>query len=617
MFFGGNCLELAGTGILNHIPCNDTFSSGCPDSYYYGKEIYKYPQCLAINTTLRCFESDTKCIKSRLVNRSAVEWNGTTEQTKCSTKTQSENDFKDVIIILSILLAVAIFSFIGLLLKWIISNKKRKNETEDFHYSTPHSSENDSHHYNKYTHVSDEDSNKGWKPLVNDRESSSQTDPQSFSSPSNDERDSFYKDMIDRNMLASREDSCQSDQQNYPSQSQEHINQGFKNDEFQSDSKKVQKSRRPAHRSRVNTSSNSSHVFFHHIVCCVSMRTHPNLVESNHQQVPYASADEISACILAKLRTNTNLPDNVTAPTTLPKLIDFVQETTKSFGTESKSESTSLNEDDTDDSEPDDDKLSLKIQANTNDLHLRSTEYLEIDNSTCSQKPRNMEMDKKKSESAVEIKRKASKQTKEEASLEQAKSITLSNSTKTSEQKEQKKENVLSFDNIKDKGKKERLRPMERRMGEEWEIEPKKFFDFENIPPAKERETSRKMKRSKTRDDLRDIFQRSDKRNKRDSDKRRARTFIGDSRSKIKSERERQGDKSTMNVVMETSFSRDNWQRANSNCSLQDEREISQSEITCYTIQEYIGSAPSSQKKRESSSDSGEVENILSAPENR
>lgn len=41
----------------------------------------------------------------------------------------------------------------------------------------------------------------GWKPLVNDRESSSQTDPQSFSSPSNDERDSFYKDMIGK-------DSC-------------------------------------------------------------------------------------------------------------------------------------------------------------------------------------------------------------------------------------------------------------------------------------------------------------------------------------------------------------------------------------------------------------------------
>lgn len=35
-------------------------------------------------------------------------------------------------------------------------------------------------------------------------------------------------------MLANREDSCQSDPQNSPSQFQEHINQGFKNDEFQS-----------------------------------------------------------------------------------------------------------------------------------------------------------------------------------------------------------------------------------------------------------------------------------------------------------------------------------------------------------------------------------------------
>lgn len=59
-----------------------------------------------------------------------------------------------------------------------------------------------------------------------------------------------------------------------------------------------------------------------------------------------------------------------------------------------------------------------------------------------------MEMDKRKGESAVEIKKKASKQTKEEAPLERAKSITSSNSTKTSEQKEKNKD-VLSFNNIK------------------------------------------------------------------------------------------------------------------------------------------------------------------------
>lgn len=39
---------------------------------------------------------------------------------------------------------------------------------------------------------------------------------------------------LDRNVFANREDLCQSDPQNSPSQSQEHINQGFRNDEFQS-----------------------------------------------------------------------------------------------------------------------------------------------------------------------------------------------------------------------------------------------------------------------------------------------------------------------------------------------------------------------------------------------
>lgn len=47
-----------------------------------------------------------------------------------------------------------------------VTDKKRNNEAEDFHYSTPHSvsSENDSHNYNKCTHVSDEDSDKGMDP---------------------------------------------------------------------------------------------------------------------------------------------------------------------------------------------------------------------------------------------------------------------------------------------------------------------------------------------------------------------------------------------------------------------------------------------------------------------
>lgn len=61
------------------------------------------------------------------------------------------------------------------------------------------------------------------------------------------------------------------------------------------------------------------------------MRNQSNLVQSNHQQVP--SADEIAACILAGLGTNTSLPDKVAATTTLPGVTDFGQEATKNFST--------------------------------------------------------------------------------------------------------------------------------------------------------------------------------------------------------------------------------------------------------------------------------------------
>lgn len=92
------------------------------------------------------------------------------------------------------------------------------------------------------------------------------------------------------------------------------------------------KSRRPAHRSRCAcTSSNSSHIFVHHVVECADIRNQSNSVQSNHQQVP--SADKIAACILKQLRTNTSLPDKVAATTTLPGVIDFVQEAIKKCST--------------------------------------------------------------------------------------------------------------------------------------------------------------------------------------------------------------------------------------------------------------------------------------------
>ena len=37
----GNCLELAARGILNQVPCNSTFSSGCPDDFFSSRDLYR------------------------------------------------------------------------------------------------------------------------------------------------------------------------------------------------------------------------------------------------------------------------------------------------------------------------------------------------------------------------------------------------------------------------------------------------------------------------------------------------------------------------------------------------------------------------------------------------
>lgn len=92
LFQEGNCLELAGSGILNHVPCRKIFSTGCPDNFYFGNEIYKYPKCLAINTTLRCFVGDKQCINSSLALKNTLSEQGsTTESMPQSTKNNSED----------------------------------------------------------------------------------------------------------------------------------------------------------------------------------------------------------------------------------------------------------------------------------------------------------------------------------------------------------------------------------------------------------------------------------------------------------------------------------------------------------------------------------------------
>lgn len=61
----GNCIELAASGILNHVKCGN-FISGCPNEPYLSDEIYKNPGCLEI--AFKCFTSDRKCLYQTLKN---------------------------------------------------------------------------------------------------------------------------------------------------------------------------------------------------------------------------------------------------------------------------------------------------------------------------------------------------------------------------------------------------------------------------------------------------------------------------------------------------------------------------------------------------------------------
>ncbi|XP_052680917.1 serine/threonine-protein phosphatase 6 regulatory ankyrin repeat subunit A-like isoform X2 [Crassostrea angulata] len=127
LFQKGNCLELAADGILNHVSCNKTFEFGCPDKFYLSNEIYKYPSCLAINTTLKCFYADFNCIYSKsminqtryILKQTRVMINETYEESLiCGMKNSLSSSNVTAIVmavifgILSLILAVLLVVFI-------------------------------------------------------------------------------------------------------------------------------------------------------------------------------------------------------------------------------------------------------------------------------------------------------------------------------------------------------------------------------------------------------------------------------------------------------------------------------------------------------------------------
>ncbi|XP_056017010.1 uncharacterized protein LOC130053656 [Ostrea edulis] len=56
----GNCLGEIKNGHLDTINCSQ-FTDGCPNDYYTGNELYRFPACFQLNTEQRCFFADPSC----------------------------------------------------------------------------------------------------------------------------------------------------------------------------------------------------------------------------------------------------------------------------------------------------------------------------------------------------------------------------------------------------------------------------------------------------------------------------------------------------------------------------------------------------------------------------
>lgn len=119
-FEAGNCLELASDGVLNQVSCDNTFSDGCPKKHYFSDGLFNYPKCLIINTWLRCFDADYKCVLSGLMkNKTVIEKEGISitrnsikgSSNQCSNTERNENS-TTVITALAVMLALCVAALV-------------------------------------------------------------------------------------------------------------------------------------------------------------------------------------------------------------------------------------------------------------------------------------------------------------------------------------------------------------------------------------------------------------------------------------------------------------------------------------------------------------------------
>ncbi|XP_062587461.1 uncharacterized protein LOC134249126 [Saccostrea cucullata] len=75
----GNCMVLY-RETLNNYQCGH-FKNGCPNAYYFPKNMYKYPACLKINTQNNCYIADPSCPNIRFFGTTTISSVTSTEKT--------------------------------------------------------------------------------------------------------------------------------------------------------------------------------------------------------------------------------------------------------------------------------------------------------------------------------------------------------------------------------------------------------------------------------------------------------------------------------------------------------------------------------------------------------
>ncbi|XP_062609906.1 uncharacterized protein LOC134271712 isoform X2 [Saccostrea cucullata] len=75
----GNCLETLGYGFLDQVSCHH-FQEGCPANHFKGTDLYKYPECLNINTHQQCYFADPSCPNTSQFTTTNITFKRTEEQ---------------------------------------------------------------------------------------------------------------------------------------------------------------------------------------------------------------------------------------------------------------------------------------------------------------------------------------------------------------------------------------------------------------------------------------------------------------------------------------------------------------------------------------------------------